>query len=257
MPFTFSHTAATLLFRPWLQKQKLSATGLILGCMAPDFEYFLRMKMQGDLGHHFVGIFLVDIPVSIILALFIHIVIRDQFIEHLPYFLRQRFIVFQHHDWFSYFIKNIWMVVISIFLGILTHIVWDAFTHKTGFFVQQMPFLQQMLYLGNISIPVFKFLQYLSGVLGLWVVMMFIYKMPVSQLPESQNHTQKMFIYWSMILLCFITLFSWKMQLNSFSVQSLVTVLVVAIPCFFWSVLGVSALFKYLRLNNQKPEYFD
>ncbi|WP_171405569.1 DUF4184 family protein [Acinetobacter sp. WCHAc010052] len=134
----------------------------------------------------------------------------------------------------------------------MTHIVWDAFTHKTGFFVQQMSFLQQMLYLGNISIPVFKFLQYLSGVLGLWVVMMFIYKMPVSQLPENQNQTQKMFIYWSIILLCFITLFSWKMQLNSFSVQSLVTVLVVAIPCFFWGVLGVSALFKYLRLNNQK-----
>ncbi|OTG97935.1 hypothetical protein B9T24_00750 [Acinetobacter sp. ANC 4654] len=47
MPFTFSHTAAVFLFKPWLNK--LSLTGLALGCMAPDFEYFLRMRMQGSL----------------------------------------------------------------------------------------------------------------------------------------------------------------------------------------------------------------
>ncbi|MGE8541095.1 MAG: DUF4184 family protein [Acinetobacter sp.] len=253
MPFTFSHTAATLLFKPWLKEQKLSYTGLILGCMAPDFEYFLRMNMQGDMGHHFIGIFLVDVPLGLILAFLIHTVIRDPFIEYLPRFLKQRFIVFQNLNGLKYLLNNFWKVVVSLILGILTHILWDAFTHKSGFVVQLSPLLQQVIHFSQFNIPVFKILQYLSGVLGLLIVMICIYKLPKHPSPncqnEQQHQLQRMILYWGMTLLCFIGLFGWKVQFDAISIQSLIHYLVVGIACLFWSILAVSLGFKVMKLK--------
>ena len=41
MPFTFSHPAAVLPLR-LLPRHWFSLTGLVIGSMVPDFEYFLR-----------------------------------------------------------------------------------------------------------------------------------------------------------------------------------------------------------------------
>ncbi|CAI8791360.1 membrane hypothetical protein [Bacillus sp. IT-79MI2] len=38
----------------------------------------------------------------------------------------------------------------------LTHVVWDAFTHKTGYFFMNLPSLQQRIY----SMPIYKFMQH-------------------------------------------------------------------------------------------------
>ena len=44
MPFTFSHPAIVL---PLVRKSGhwFSATGLIIGSLTPDFEYFMRMRI--------------------------------------------------------------------------------------------------------------------------------------------------------------------------------------------------------------------
>ena len=251
MPFTFSHTAATLLFKPWLHKQKLSYTALILGCMAPDFEYFLRLKMQGDYGHHFVGIFLIDLPVSIILALLIHLFIRDQFIEYSPKFLKQRLIIFQNINWLAYFRHNFWTVVISIIIGIFTHIVWDAFTHQTGFFVQQISYLQNTIQLGNLQVKVFKLLQHASSVLVLFVVLICIYKLPKYEISTQENSKQKFRLYWLMIIVLIICFFCLRVIFNLDLIHSIVNILVIGIACIFWSVLIVSLAFKQLNFRTK------
>lgn len=209
--------------------------------------------MQGEIGHHFIGIFLVDVPLGLILALMIHTVIRDPFIEYLPRFLKQRFIAFQNLNWLKYLLNNFWTVVVSLILGIMTHILWDAFTHQSGFFVQLSPVLQHVIHFGKIDIPVFKSLQYSSGVLGLLIVMICIYKLPKHAFPNCQNEQQDqlkpMILYWGMTLCCFIGLFSWKVQFDVISIQSLIHYLVVGIACLFWSILLVSMGFKVLRLK--------
>jgi hypothetical protein len=42
MPFTFAHPAIVLPLKH-LPKRWYSLTGLIIGSMTPDFEYFIRM----------------------------------------------------------------------------------------------------------------------------------------------------------------------------------------------------------------------
>jgi len=49
MPFTFSHPAIVLPLAT-LRRQWISATGLIIGSITPDFEYFIRMKNTESTG---------------------------------------------------------------------------------------------------------------------------------------------------------------------------------------------------------------
>lgn len=83
MPFTFSHAAAVL---PFLNNKKMSATALVVGSMSPDFEYFFRMKMQSELSHTFQGIYLVDFPLSFVVILAFHSVIKKPLIDNSPPF---------------------------------------------------------------------------------------------------------------------------------------------------------------------------
>ena len=73
MPFTFSHPAIILPLLK-LGKNKVSATALIAGSMAPDFEYFINFQMKQIHGHTAAGMFYYDFPLAILLCLsLIHI----------------------------------------------------------------------------------------------------------------------------------------------------------------------------------------
>lgn len=172
MPFTFSHPAIVL---PFLKNKKLSATALVIGSMSPDLEYFFRMKMQGDIGHTLLGVFLVDIPLGVLVAFLFHQIIKRPLIDNLPDFFKERLFVLKENNWINYFKSNIGIVIISFILGILSHIFWDSFTHINGYFVERISFLGGELY----SIPVYKIAQHLSSLIGMGLVLFYIYKLPV------------------------------------------------------------------------------
>src|SRR6188768_3414024 len=98
MPFTFSHPAIilplTCLPRKWF-----SLTGLVIGSLTPDFEYFLRMKIQGHYSHTISGIFCFDLPLGILLAFIFHNVVRNSLFDNLPTILKSRLLAFKHFDW--------------------------------------------------------------------------------------------------------------------------------------------------------------
>lgn len=50
MPFTFSHPSIVLPLT-YLPKKWISLTGIVIGSLTPDFEYFLRMKIQSTYSH--------------------------------------------------------------------------------------------------------------------------------------------------------------------------------------------------------------
>ena len=54
MPFTFAHPAAIIPINSRF-KSKFCLTGLVLGSMAPDFEYFIRLKPYSAYGHNLIG----------------------------------------------------------------------------------------------------------------------------------------------------------------------------------------------------------
>jgi hypothetical protein len=172
VPFTFSHPAIVL---PFLKNKRLSATGLVIGSMSPDLEYFFRMKMQGDIGHTLLGVFLVDIPLGVLVAFLFHQIIKRPLIDNLPDFFKERLYVLKESDWLNYFKSNVWIVIISFILGIFSHIFWDSFTHINGYFVERISFLGGELY----SIPVYKIAQHLSSLIGMGLILFYIYRLPI------------------------------------------------------------------------------
>jgi Domain of unknown function (DUF4184) len=119
MPFTFSHPAIIL---PFLRTKKLSATGLIIGSMCPDFEYFISMKMQSNIAHTFLGLILFNLPVGFLVALLFHKIIKRNLIENLPSFFQNRLATLKNMKWIDYLKVNFFYVLISILIGAISHL---------------------------------------------------------------------------------------------------------------------------------------
>ncbi|WP_371820382.1 DUF4184 family protein [Flavobacterium sp. HJ-32-4] len=184
MPFTFCHPALVLPL-PSLSGRRLSLTGLAVGSMAPDFEYFIRMKPLGHIGHTFCGIFYFDLPLSLLVAFVFHSAVRNPLIEQLPEKIRTRLVAFTHFDWNRYAWRQWPWVIVSVLLGAVSHLVWDAFTHKTGFFVGAIGFLSEHLCLFGRFVPVYNLLQHSSSVLGAIVIYRWFSYLPKTESPRS------------------------------------------------------------------------
>jgi hypothetical protein len=176
MPFTFVHPAIILPLNK--SSRWFSMTGLVIGSMIPDFEYFLRMKIQSDYSHTITGLLWFDFPLSILLAFVFHNIVKMNLINNLPKFLQYRFLPYQSFCWNEYFRKNWLKIIISILIGIFSHLLWDSFTHISGYFVEHFPLLKSNILIFGYNIPIFKILQHGSTVLGCLFILFFVYKMP-------------------------------------------------------------------------------
>lgn len=194
MPFTFSHPAIVLPLT-YLPRQWFSLTGLVIGSLTPDFEYFLRMRITSNFSHTIAGLFWFDVPAGILLAFIFYYFVRDSLFRNLPTILKARLSSFMQFDWKNYFKNNRLVVTISVLIGAASHIFWDGFTHRHGYFVQTIPALQnQVNFLGG-QIQIFKILQHTSTLLGALVIILVIFKLPATK-TEKENINLS---YWSLV----------------------------------------------------------
>ncbi len=208
MPFTFSHPAIVLPLA-YLPKKWFSLTGLVIGSLTPDFEYFLRMRIKSNYSHTIDGLFWFDLPLGLLLAFVFHNLVRDSLFNNLPSFLKSRFSTFKSFDWNGYFKRNWLVVTISILIGAASHIFWDSFTHDHGYFVQNIPALQNSVSFLGEQIPVLKILQHSSTLLGGLVIVFAIYILPTTK-TENEKISLR---YWT--ILVGITLMVFALRLLS------------------------------------------
>lgn len=245
MPFTFSHPAIILPLT-YLPKRWFSLTGLIIGSLMPDFEYFLRMKIKSDFSHTLEGVFLFDLPLGILTAFIFHNIVRNNLFDNLPIFLKSRLVIFKDFNWNIYF-KNNWLVVIfSIIIGTFSHILWDSFTHDTGYFVQKIEILNQSVDLFDKQIPILKILQHLSTFLGAVVIVFSLYKLPKYQVYSKSINLNYWFAFFGFIII-FAFIF-----LNVSSAQYAIGNLIVSMIS-----LSMLALILTSLVIKTKPKTFD
>src|SRR5690554_131430 len=201
MPFTFSHPALVLPLA-YLPKKWFSMTGLIIGSIAPDFEYFIRMRIQSDYSHTISGLFWFDLPLGIILAFIFHNIVRDSFFNNLPTILKSRLVKFKSFEWNEYFKKNWLVVIISFLIGAASHIFWDSFTHHNGYFVKTIPTLTNTVAFIGMQVPIYKILQHSSTIIGGLIVVFALYKItPDKNVTGKLNTT-----YWGVFSMLTLTI---------------------------------------------------
>ena len=180
MPFTLAHTAAALPFR----RLRLVLSALIVGTVAPDCEYFLRLGPAGGYGHTPKGALLLSLPLGLAILWIFHALVKEPAASLLPDSLQRRLPMDSFHFGGP---KRIALIVASLALGIATHLVWDSFTHRTMWLYWHWPFLQRRLQLPGIGpVPVYKALQHFSTTLGLLILMVWFAHWYKSTTPRRQ-----------------------------------------------------------------------
>ncbi len=185
MPFTFSHPAAVLPLA-FIRKKWISVTGLVIGSITPDFEYFFRMEQDSIYSHTWAGIFWFDLPLALITVYLYNSLIRKSFIENLPEFLNKKFSRFESSDRNLNSIKDFTIVIISLLIGITSHIIWDKLTHKTVRFIDEQEHYNVFWEANSLA--------------GAAVIASVIFKMPEGRKTKKSN----ILFYW--LLLSIITL---------------------------------------------------
>ncbi len=136
--------------------------------------------------HTWPGALLFDMPVGLALCFLWHNVVRRSFIDNAPLFFKKRFYRYRDVTWNGYFRAHWLTVVICLFIGIATHLLWDSFTHSNGH--DDGPWHQHAVYVLGHKMADYIFRQYLSSAAGLLVVLYFLVKMPrASHVPPLRN----------------------------------------------------------------------
>jgi len=190
MPLTFAHPAIILPLNS-LSKRYISLTGLIVGSVVPDFEYFIRMKVYSIYSHTWFGLLWFDLPLAIALTFVYHGLVRDRLIANLPSALYKRLTPYTQFNWNQYFAKYFFVVIISVLIGAASHLFWDSFTHINGYFVSAWGMSREASILG-LHLPLYKFIQHISTLLGGMVVIIALLKLPVLLC----NRSKVVFHYW-------------------------------------------------------------
>lgn len=163
MPFTPAHIAAAYSFR----RTRFVWSALIVGTMAPDFEYFLRMALEGRHGHSFPGVFLLTLPLALITLWLFHKFVKRTFVDLMPDALRFRLEPYAGDFRFGGGAR-FGLIIVSILVGVGTHLVWDSFTHPNGWSVVRWQALQDRVRLPFIGgAPAYKILQHASTLFGM------------------------------------------------------------------------------------------
>ena len=166
MPFTLAHAAAALPFRRW----RPVPSALVIGTLAPDFEYLLRLAPRGRFGHTLIGSFVLTLPLALLVLWIFHAFVKAPTAMLLPEAIQRR--LQDHLGVFPFggaarFLR----ITASILLGIATHLLWDSFTHSTTWPYRHWSVLRQPLSLPMVEeIPVYKILQHGSTIIGLGIL---------------------------------------------------------------------------------------
>ena len=170
MPWTFAHPAILRPLRARLAPLYLYAAAL--GTLMPDLGYYLGELGRRFSSHSMSGIFQICLPFSW-LFLLLSLVFAKPMLEVLPAPHRLCLLQLwaQITTSFRPSLRTFVAMSSCMVLGSFTHILWDSATHRNGYLVQLFGFHAM---LGGI--PIFRWLQHLSTVLGSLVLLMWYRK---------------------------------------------------------------------------------
>jgi hypothetical protein len=172
MPFTAAHPLAILPLVRWRRRLGLDATCLVIGSMAPDFEYFVRAQQVSTISHTFRGLWLWDLPATLILGVLVHAVVKWPLLLVAPAAVTRRVATAIGAPWRTHWgPAALTSCVASAVLGSATHVAWDSLTHASGWGPRHVHALTAPIALPVLGPMVLhRVLQHASTVVGLAVL---------------------------------------------------------------------------------------
>ena len=166
MPFTPTHVLAILPIR--LVCKQFSLVALVIGSMIPDFALFYPI-VPYDFSHSLGGLLGYCLPSGLLVYYLYELVGKVLIIDFSPMWVKSRIYSYRNikHE---YSVYSILMLSVAVLVGSVSHLVWDAFTHKDAWGVTLLPGLTNPLEFAGMVLPGYKLLQYGSTFIGLPVL---------------------------------------------------------------------------------------
>lgn len=167
MPFTPCHAAAVLP----LIRTPLVPSALVVGSMAPDAFYYVLVRVPLTT-HTLWSAVTLDVLIGLALLTFWQLVLRGPVVAAAPAALRERLPAPPPRPTTGAGrVRRAALVLVSLAVGSLTHVVWDAFTHHGRWGTALVPWLEQV----HGPLEGYRWAQYAStvvgaGVLAWWLV---------------------------------------------------------------------------------------
>ncbi|MGU3469545.1 DUF4184 family protein [Paenibacillus sp. D51F] len=164
MPFTFSHPLYAAPLRRLVPA--LSLSGLVLGSMIPDMEYFIAMNSYRSIGHSLTGFVWMGIPLSLAFLSAWQNILKPVLPKLLPSLGgvdRYAETLLGRRDCTPGSAAGWALFFLSLFIGFWSHLFVDGMTHTSGWLVTR----HHSLYRLEAGLPLYKWLQYGLSFLGL------------------------------------------------------------------------------------------
>ena len=207
MPCTLSHPAAVVPLQRFCP-HGLAFPALVIGSMTPDVGYYIHRFDMASFAHTILGSFAVCLPNGVFLLLIFYLVRKPVcFISPTP-----------HREALSQLcsavlrlgLRSLAVIPVSLLLGAWSHILWDSFTHQTGWFVQRVSWLREPLFaIGSTSFRGHYLLQQFGTVAGA-VVLLVAYLAWIQRYQSTQpvevTADQWRYLLWAAIILVALVL---------------------------------------------------
>jgi len=157
-----------------LRRSRLVLSALIVGTMAPDLEYFVRLSPGGGWGHTIVGALGLSLPLGFAVLWLFHRFAKAPVVALLPDAFERRLATSLQPFPFLGLRRVMW-IVLSLLVGIATHLAWDSFTHSHTWLYHHFGLLHRRVPVPLLhSMHVYTLLQVISDVVGIFIVIVWI-----------------------------------------------------------------------------------
>lgn len=167
MPWTFAHPAAAVLVRRF-GGASLPLSGLAMGSLSPDFGYYIGAFGVATHAHTLRGTLEVCVPSACVLLLIL-LRLRGLLVAPLPQPHRRAIECLSSPSLLS--TANIARMLVALWVGAMTHLAWDSFTHASGAMVSVIAPLRQVLFeISGRAFATYTILQHVGTLFGIVVI---------------------------------------------------------------------------------------
>jgi uncharacterized membrane protein len=245
MPFTPAHIAAVL---PLRNRWKLVWSALVIGSVIPDLAHFFSLGQTGHLFHVFPGIVYLTFPISFFAVWAFHCIVKEPMLEILPDGVAQRLDPAPFR-----FRGQIALILLSLAIGIATHLAWDSFTHENTVMSEALNLNSKAMQVPVVGPrAIFKVLQWGSSALGLLLIVVALWYWYTRTKPrrtfESTYSGVTKFAFWSIVIVVALGVgVRHAISLDStqlFSRWGILVTLIGAMAVSFWEVVAFCVFYQ-------------
>jgi hypothetical protein len=192
MPYTLSHALISLPVSV-VARGKIPLAALFVGSMSPDFPYLLALTTVYAPGHSLMGVLIYCLFPSLCILYFWYSWIEVPVLALIKLPQRAHNLTISAH----------FLIIIGVLIGAYSHVLWDASSHFDGIFVINNNFW----HIEYLSLPLYKWNQYISGGVGLITLFVwYLYALVKNKESAYQGHLVAGFIVYLSCMTIFVVL---------------------------------------------------